>query len=502
MATATLPVPSAPLTDTSSMTAGLPADVLSAFAEAPTSIGTDDSTPPDDAPPEEPAVAEPGNSTPVIDDAPPADAPPDEPIAAEPADATVPAQVEPTEELDEGISRAKGRDGKEVYNLTPNRYKTVYDGYKLTREASEVLNEPLTLDGVKHLAEVSQAHERMWNHLTSGEPEQQARVLGEIIHEMGVAHADGETGVDPSIPFATTIYSTLRDQAPDAYAHLRLQAARDLVGEMYETAASTGDRGLFASAQQFAVALAGIGPKPADMTDAAYAAHVREVTSRSQIPFFSLDEMQGLQRGEDPIAARDLRIRQLESQLTGRQGTSTLEQFRNWDRSTRQSVQDAIFNDAVKPSLSSIEATWKDFPNDYNDLVVDRLHRLVSTDVKNDQALNARAIELNAQAQRATSPQVRERIAQEIKQLFVNRANFAVEKHKLAVAKFAADALKGRSTQTNQRRTAAQTRTAPNGTGTPVRQSVLPPDMGFKNGLFDSSTAVRQAMAVLNATGR
>ena len=486
------------MTSVSDMLSSLPADLMSSAPEFPEPVAEGSGTP--DAPPdtteETPVEAAPADSTPVIEDEPPADAPAGESTET-PSDAA-PATDAATEDVEEGTLREKdAKTGKYKYRLDEPRYKTIYSHHQLVQQATDAIGEPITVEGIKHLHDVSLAHDRMWDHLTSGDPAQQANVLNEIIQQMGAAHTDGETGVDPSIPFAQTVYETLRDNAPEAYNTLRFQAARDSVNDMFEMAASTNDPLLFGSAQRFAAAIAGIGPKPADVTDAQYAQQIREATTRASIPFYTMNEMAGLNRGEDPVAALQRRNQQLEAQLNTRTGTTASERFNQWNTSHVQAVNTAVFNDAVKPALASAETAWKDFPEDYQRLIVDPLNREVTKAVRDDQVLDQQIKDLNARARRATSDGVRQQIGEQIKQLFVNRAKLAADKAKGPILKFAAEALQGRSQQNNGRRAAAQTRTAPQGQSSPVRPSAMPAVQGFKNGVFDSTTAYKQALAAL-----
>jgi hypothetical protein len=500
MSSAVLPPPSAPLTDVNSMLSSLPADIMSGASDIAIPA-SEESTPQDDTPVDDTPSSDdtPADSTPVIGDESAGDEPVgDEPVSAEPVDPNAPPVAEPTEEMDEGTIKVKdAKSGKYQYRLDANRYAKVYGNHQLVQQATNEIGEPLTVELVKELHDRSIAHERLWDHLTSGDPVQQGYVMNEFIKEMKEAHTNGETGVDPSVSFASTVYDTLRDQAPEAYNSLRFQAAKDTVSDMFQMAASTNDPLLFGSAQRFAATIAGVGPKPADMSDAQYATQIREATARAEIPFYTMNEMEGLSRGEDPVAALTRRNQQLEAQLNQRTGSTAAERYSQWQTSHRDAVNTAVFKDAVQPALASVADAWKDFPDDYQRLVVDPLNREVTKAVREDSVLDQQVKDLNAKARRATSESVRQQIGDQIKQLFVNRAKLAAERAKAPIVKFAAEAVKGRTTNTNQRRAAAQTRTAPQGTGTPVRQSVLPPDLGFKNGLFDSATAMKQALAVL-----
>lgn len=482
------------MTSIGDMLAHIPTDIFSGAGDIaePASEGSEGSI--DSIPAVEPATAEAATATTdVLDAAPPAGVNPD-----------VPATVDPAAEmLDEGTVKTKDDKGKYKYQLDENRYKTVYGNHKLAQQATDLIGEPLTLDSITLRNDAYLAQERLFDHITSGEPERQADVLNFMIQEMKTAQADGETGVDPTIPFAETVYATLRDQAPDAYAHLRMQSARDLLDEMYGSASSAKDGALFGSAQRFALKLAGVGPKPAGMTDAQYAEHITEMTSRANVPWHTMREMETLNRGEEPLTLAQRRIQELEGQLNGRQVSGATEQYANWDKAHVKAVNAAVFTDAVTPALSSVADAWKKFPDDYQRLVVNPLNSEVTAIVRADTVLAGQVDDLRARARRATSESVRQGIGDQIRQLYVNRATLAAEKAKGPIVKFAADALQGRSAQTNERRTAAQSHSAPGGTGSPVKQSIMPTDVGtFKNGVYDSGTAMKQAMAAMAALAR
>lgn len=474
------------------MLASAPADL---FAGIDSISASGDDTIDDSLPADEDVPAD----EPVIDDAPadedvPTDAP-DAPLADDIA--APPPDAAPDEELPEGTIKTKDNKGKYQYRLDENRYKTVYGNHQMVQQLAEVIGEAPTLEALQLRHDTYLANERLYTALESGDPSAQGNAVKFMLDEMRAAHEAGEVGVDPSIPFAQTVYSTLKDNAPDAYANLRFMAARDLVGEMFENAARANNPQLFSSAQHFAATIAGIGPKPANVTPEQYVAHIREVASRSGIPFHTPEEMQGLARGEDPMVQLQRENAQLKQQMNGKGDTSVAERHNAWHTAHIQDVNSSVLNDAVMPSLASVKEQWKDFPADYQRLVVDPLNREVTKAVKSDPGLTQQVNELSQQAKRATSEQVRNAIGERIKQLFVNRAKIAADKVKAPILKFAAEALAGRSSSTHQRRAGAQDRTQPKGPSAPVRTSALPPDLGMKNNVFDPKMAARQAMALL-----
>lgn len=400
-----------------------------------------------------------------------------------------PVEAKPAEDLPEGVSRGKNSKGKAGFFLEENRYQTIQGDHQLVRQVSEAIGEPATFDALKVRNDAFHAQERMFENLNSGEPGAQGEVLGYIFDEMARAKEAGEVGVDPSLSFAQTVYSSMREKAPAAYAELRMAGARDLINEMFSEAAANGDDSLFLSAQHFARALAGVGK---DVTDIGQA---RAIAERAKIPFYSKAEMAGMAQGADPLSKMREERDALQAQLQGRSTTNQAEQFRVWNGQIGQAVKSAVLDGAVKPSLASVETGWKAFPQDYQRLVVDPLNREVTAAIQADSGFAARIKGLQDQAKRAVSEQRRSQIGDSIKQAYTNRAKLAVEAVKRPILEFAAKSLKGLSDQTHARRQDAQGRTAPRGTAAPVVTSILPSKS--PGGAFDSMDAVKDASRYL-----
>jgi hypothetical protein len=397
------------------------------------------------------------------------------------------------EELPEGVVRGKDRSGKPGLFVEDARWKNIYGNHQLVQKVSEMLGEPATAEALQLRNDAYMAQERLFNDLTSGDPAAQGAVLEYFLDEMSRAREQGEVGVDPAVPMAQTFYNTLRDKSPDAYATLRLSAARDLIGEMFQEASAKGDESLWLSAQHFARALANVGK---DVTDIA---QVRTIAQRMGVPFYSKSEMAGLARGgDDPVARLQAENARLQSLVNGKSGTDQAAQFDQWFNGTSQAVKSAVLDDAVKPALAAIEQQWKEFPNDYQDLVVDRLHRKVNETIRADAGFNQRIKLLSDQARRATSAQKRAELGQVIKQAYVNRAKLATDAVKKPILEFAANRLKERADQTHARRGAAQNRTTPAGSPGTVPRSLTPNNLvQMPDGVFDPAVAVRQARQLL-----
>jgi hypothetical protein len=486
-------------TDSSSMLANLPADIFAGISDIPSGDAPAEDLSIEDAPAAPPVEGAPDEDALPVEpqpegregDEPPAGDTPAEPVAAAPG-----------EDLPEGIRESKDARGRKEYHLDESRYKTVYGNHKLVQQAQQMLGEPLTPEALDVRNRSFLAQERLFSNLASGDPELQGSVVDFMLGEMNAAREAGEVGVDPTPAFAETVYSKLRDTAPDGYAQLRYLAARDFIGEMFQNAAAKNDQGLFASAQQMARELVGIGPKPENMTGPQYIEHIRETAKNAGIPFFTPQEMSEIARQPDPVSALQNRVRELESQVSGRNQQSEAERFQTWDRSHTQSVHQAISTDAIVSSLASVADSWKAFPQDYQKHVMEPLKSEVYKAMQNDATFNSRVNDLRSRLQRTPSEQVRTQIGNDIKNLFVNRARLAVDEVKTPILKTAAEWLAFRSQNSAGRRSAGQNRTAPKGAATPVNRSLVPDIPEFKGNKYDSKTALAQANRLMASLSR
>lgn len=473
----------------------VPPDLFAGMDGVTTDIpdAPDDPAPVIEEPPaaiEEPVVQDPA----PVEDAPVADAPAAdetaEAVAADPADADLP----------EGISRAKDSSGKYKYSLDENRYEKIYGNHKLVQEFRAALGgqEP-TIEGLKIRNDAYLERQRMFAGLESGDPAEQGEVLNFIFDEMRAAHNAGEVGVDPTVPFAQTFYDNIREQSPEGFAEIRYLGARDLIGEMFHAAAESGNQQLYSAAQHFSMAISGVKPKPEGWTNAQYLQHISEVTEQAGIPFYGPGGMQELARGVDPLQTATARIRELEQQINGGATNPAEEAYKAWNKTHISEVNAAIDKDGISPELAPIATAWKDFPDDYGRLVLEPLKAGVIRIIRGDKVLATDALVLQKKAARAASPDVRQYIGEQIKQLYVNRAKLAFGEVKGPILATAAKTLKGLSDQVHARHAGAQGRTTPRGTSTPVRQSVAPVTSAFPNGTYDPKIAFKQAQEAISA---
>lgn len=495
---------SAPIMSGAQLAASVPADIfddLSAFsADGKADDGGTDTYVPDEPALDPPIEEEPAPDA-VVEEEPAIEEPP----ALEGSEAKPAAEAKPdgAEDLPEGVIR--GKDPKYPYRLDENRYNTIYGDHKLVRQATEVLGEPISIEKLTAHRDSYLAQENLYSALESADPVSQGEAIGFMLTDMQEAFKNGEVGMDPTIPFAESVYNRMREDAPDAYAHLRLIQARDLMSEIFDMAGRTGNDALGFAAQHVVTALLGIGPKAEGVPVEQYIKSIATRAKAAGLPWYSTEEFKGLAPSTDPTATRDAELAAKDAEIArlkgerASQGGDPAAQYQAWNKTHVADVNTAIFSDAVAPALATAKSAWKNLPPEslkkFERLVEAPLKRDVNDAVRNDQALNNHLLMLQRRAQRATSEQVRQDLGQQIKTAVVNRAKLAVDSLKGPYLKDAADMLKTSSDSTHSRKAAAQDRTAPQGTSTPAKRSVLSPGtLEMKNNVFDTSIAVQQAM--------
>lgn len=426
---------------------------------------------------------------------------PPEGTEAKPPAAEAKPAVEAAEDLPEGVVRTK--DPKYPYRLDQNRYNTIYGDHQLVREATEALGEPISVAKLTAHRDSYLAQENLYSALESADPASQGEAIGFMLTDMQEAFKNGEVGLDPTIPFAESVYSRMREQAPDAYAHLRLIQARDLMSEMFDMAGRTGNEALGFAAQHVVSALLGIAPKPEAMPVEQYVKNIAARAKAAGLPFYSIEEFKALAPNTDPVSTRDAELAAKDAEIARLRGERATgdpaSAYQDWNKTHVADVNTAIFTDAVAPALATAKEAWKALPPDslkkFERLVEAPLKRDVNDAVRNDHVLSNQILMLQRRAQRATSEQVRQALGEQIKTAVVDRAKLAVASLKGPYLKDAADMLKTSSDSTHGRRSAAQDRTAPQGTSTPAKRSVLSPGtLEMKNNVFDTNIAVQQAM--------
>lgn len=393
---------------------------------------------------------------------------PDNAVNEEPAEEEEPiVEAQATEEeLPDGVRKGQDRSGKQGLFVTPERWAAIYDGsHKTMKALNGIAGQPVTQDLFKVYNEAYMGQERLFGDLLSGDPKSVGDVFNHFLREGARAMKDGEVGTDPIVPMAQQFYSTIQKH-PEAYAALRMKAGTDLVQEMYAEAAQSGNRNLWLATGHIAKTLG--------------------------LPFKKSDEMESFAQVQtDPVRTLQHENQQLRAQLTGKQTNGQAAQLDTWHATTKQASLNAVLNEAIMPALSEMKTGWEKIQGGkeaFKDLVQDRLHSQVMKTMSEDAAFEGRMKLLRDSAARATSAQRRNEFGEQLKQLHVHRANQAVEALLPKIKSFAGTAFKERNAATLQRRENAAKHRAPGGSGTAVRQSLVPAGMDFEDATVSNLT--------------
>lgn len=388
---------------------------------------------------------------------------PDNQVHEDATETEVEAQPEATdqpEEFPEGVRKGKDRNGKDGMWLTPPRYEQFHGAHKTLRELEGIAGEPITPKVFDVYSRAFIGQERLYSDLLSGDPSAQGAVLQHFIQEGARAREAGEIGADPIVPLAKTFYSSVQNGHPEAYAALRMQAATDLLAELYEEAGQAKNLDLWNGAGHMAKALGLPYRKSAEFET--FAAHAT-----------------------DPVTALQKRNQELQAKLNGRSTNDQAAQFDTWKADQTQKVSSSILNEAVLPALSETQKAWEKLPGGkeaFQDLIVNRLHSKVREVLNGDKRFGERITLLTKNARMATSAQARAAIGEQIKQTYINRANLAVSAHEAEIKKFANLAFKEQNDKLHQRRATAAQRVAPGGGGPAVKKSLAPASNDFEYG--------------------
>lgn len=395
---------------------------------------------------------------------------PDEPTTEEP-EPEPPAATD----LPEGV-REISANGKKEMRLTPARYETFHQAHRTLRDFEQVIGEPITPEILDVRNRAFNGQERLYGDLTSGDAKVQSQVLNHFIDEATRAYEEGEVGTDPVVTLGQAMYDTLQQRSPDAFAHVRMRAAGDLVNEMYAEAQRAGDKNLALGVSHMARAL-GL-PYKKDT----------EITQYLATP----------PANADPVANLRAENQRLQQQINERQSASAAEQWNKWKGDARKTVTSSVSSEAVMPSLSEAREAWKDFPNEFDTHVVAPLNKAVRDTLLADKNFTGRIAHLEKLAQRATSEQKRQEYAGQIRQAYVNRARLAVDAHKVDILREAATVLKKGNDTTHARRQNAQQQRGPRGLQSPAPRSLVPgADVVNPGGVFNAKTEAARLAQLL-----
>jgi hypothetical protein len=396
--------------------------------------------------------------------------------------------AEAPDALPDGVRKGKDSNGKDGLFVTPQRWETIYADHKAMREMSQAIGEPLTAEALQARNTAYLRSEELYSDLFSGDKELQRGVIDHFFEEAQAKRDAGEVGEDPMVPFTSTLYATLKDRnaatqgGDPAWSELRMNAAKDLVNELFHEAAASGDENAFLSMQHVVRMLTKAGTEVSDV------AQLRQMAERSGLPFYTKAEMQGLSKGESPEALLRKQVEQLQSQLNGRGATSQAAQFETWQATTQQESKSAILNKGVKEALAedSQKGAWKGNQKAFQQLVEEPLHREVTKALQSDPTLSSRIARLESEAKRSVSAQARDAKRQQIVTAISIRARQIADANKKSILADAAQTLSGQSTARNQRLSAAQSQRGPSGPGSPPPRSIAPKQTIEAGGFFDA----------------
>lgn len=409
----------------------------------------------------------------------------EEPVeGAQPADTAPKPTTQPVADapkLPDGVRAVKNSAGKEGYWVEPTAWKDIQGSYDLVQQASSLLHTPLTLEAIELRDRAYQGQERMYTDFLSGDPASQKRFIDDWILTSKDAMQTGQIGGDPFIPFVGQLLEALEKGSPEAYDTLRMADAERLVNELYDEAATQNNQNLYHAVGHIAAAM-GLKYKPSAEMQQFFTAKAKPV-----------DEVSRLRQENET----------LRSQMNGTQTQNAQAELQGWRSKQATTINSAIKTDAVGSALSTSLDAWKKIPGGeaaFNDLVIDRLHTQVTDAIRADKPFMDQINVLDRQVMSAKSPQVREKIGEQILQRFIDKAKLIVRAKRGEFETFAANAFKEKSDQTHARRGTAQSQRVPKGGSAPVPTSLIPNRGQSKEGtMFNAKDAAKEAAALIAA---
>lgn len=369
------------------------------------SMFSDDAPAQDAAATEEPSAVE--TEVPAVEDAPAADETVDEAPAVEDApaseqndDTTEPAAEAATDgeakdELPEGVT-VREKNGRKEWVYPEDRARSIYEGYKIAKDAETVLGEPLSLDALK---ERQYAHEWLSNQRTdliSDNVTDQRNIFSNLIREAAVALNEGEIGHDPIETLPDAFAETLQRMAPEHYEAFSRKMLVSNLDSLYRAAHESKNEKLLRSVQNLDHYLTKSYRKDED---------VAKMTT-------------------DPIAAREQELSQRERAIQERTVNEAKQQFRAWHQNVTGSVNTAVAESINSQIPESVRKAFESTPDGKQR--IDNISRLLRMEVqeslRNDQNWQQQNKNLLKQAQLAPSEQRREAIKTQIVQRYQQRA--------------------------------------------------------------------------------
>lgn len=301
--------------------------------------------------------------------------------AAEPADSEIP----------EGVT-VRERGGKKEWVYPEDRGRSIYEGYKLAKQAEEVLGEPVTPES---LADRQQAHEWLQNQridAISPDPRDQSNVFRNIFREAAEAIQNGEIGHDPLETIGESFMDTLRAVAPEHYEQTANAVMLSRVQSLYSEAAKPGNEKLLRSLQNIEHHLTG------------------KYTPDDKV----------MQQKVDPVASREEALNRREQAIQNHARQQQQQQLRAWHETTKTSIVESVKSVLTEQIPDAVKSAFKALPN--GDQRISNTIKLLDIEVqaaiKGDQNWRTQNANLFKQAEMAPSEERRAAIKQQIIQRY------------------------------------------------------------------------------------
>lgn len=354
--------------------------------------------------PAEAEVVEPVDDAPAVDapDAP--EAPADQ--AAAPADAEIP----------EGVT-VRERGGKKEWVYPEDRGRSIYEGYKIAKQAEEVLGEPVTPEA---LADRQQAHEWLQNQridAISPDPRDQANVFRNIFREAAEAIQNGEIGHDPLETIGESFMDTLRTVAPEHYEQTANAVMLSRVQSLYSEAAKPGNEKLLRSLQNIEHHLTG------------------KYTPDDKV----------MQQKVDPVASREESLNRREQAIQNHARQQQQQALRLWHEGTKTSIVESVRSVLTEQIPDAVKSAFKALPNGEQRIsnTIKLLDIEVQSAIKSDQNWRTQNANLFKQAEMAPSEerraaikaQIIQRYQQKTRQVMTAKAKSIIDAESLVLQK-------------------------------------------------------------------
>lgn len=372
--------------------------------------------------------------------------PADKPV--DPAKEEKPADQQAADDQMEG-AQLRERNGKREYVFTEERGKTVYAGYKMAREAENVLGEPLSVEA---LQQRQNAHEWMQGQkidLVSPDPAAQSNIFRNLFREAAGALAAGEIGHDPLETVGEAFLDTLRETAPEHYERAASYVMASEIERLYEKgleAKNAGNDKLLRAIQNLDYHLTGKYIKDDDLA--------------KRVP-------DAITRREQDLAAREQRIQQ--SQAQHKQA-----QWRNWEASTSSSIGENVRTVIDSQIPETVKTAFANLPNGSQRIenIQNLLDLEIRKSIKADPKWKQQTANLYKQAELAPTEQRREQVKQEIVQRYAQRARQVMAAKAAQILSAETLSLAKTNAATHNRQKAAAEQKGITGSGKPPVRSI------------------------------